>query len=101
MGANARSMFFCNRVKGRTENDLKALGLRCLIIFEPALLVGPRHELRLAERIAAKTMVPLSRLLATRTRKGLITDTDTLAMRMLVEGKAAPEGVHVIKAKDI
>jgi uncharacterized protein YbjT (DUF2867 family) len=101
MGANARSMFFYNRVKGRIENDLKTLGLRCLIIFEPALLVGPRHELRWAERIAAKTIVPLSHLLPTRTRKGLITNADTLAMRMLVEGKAAPEGVHVIKAKDI
>ncbi len=101
MGANARSMFFYNRVKGRTENDLKALGLRCLIIFEPALLVGPRHELRLAETIARKTIVPLSPLLPTRTRKSLITDTDTLAMRMLVEGKAALDGVHVIKAKNI
>jgi uncharacterized protein YbjT (DUF2867 family) len=101
MGANARSMFFYNRVKGRTENDLKALGLRCLVIFEPALLVGPRHELRWAERIAAKTIVPLSHLLPTRTRKALITNADTLAMRMLVEGKAAPEGVHAIKAKDI
>jgi len=101
MGANARSMFFYNRVKGRTENDLKALGLRCLIIFEPALLVSPRHELRWAERIAAKTIVPLSHLLPTRTRKALITNADTLAMRMLVEGKAAPEGVHAIKAKDI
>ena len=101
MGANARSMFLYNRVKGRTENDLKALGLRCLIVFEPGFLVGPRHELRLAERIAAKTIVPLSHLLPARTRKGLITDTDALAMRMLAEGKAAPEGVHVIKAKDI
>ena len=101
MGANARSMFFYNRVKGRTENDLKALGLRCLIIFEPALLVGPRQEFRWAERIAAKTIVPLSHLLPARTRKALITNADTLAMRMLVEGKAATEGVHTIKAKDI
>jgi len=101
MGANARSMFFYNQVKGRTENDLQALGLRCLIILEPGLLVGPRRELRWAERIAAKTIVPLSHLLPARTRKGLITNADTLAMRMLVEGKAAPEGVHVINARDI
>jgi uncharacterized protein YbjT (DUF2867 family) len=38
MGANARSMFFYNQVKGRTEDDVKALGLRSLIIFRPALL---------------------------------------------------------------
>ena len=33
MGANARSMFFYNRVKGQTENDVKALGLRSVIVF--------------------------------------------------------------------
>jgi len=101
MGANTSSMFFYNRVKGRTEGDIKTLGLRSLIIFRPALLVGPRHEFRLAEKIAAKTLIPLSRLLPTRVRKSLITDVETLAARMLAEGKAATPGVHVIPAKDI
>ncbi len=100
-GANANSMFFYNQVKGRTENDIRALGLRSLIVFRPALLVGPRHEFRLGESIAAKTLVPLSRLLPARTRKGLITEAELLATRMLAEGKAASAGVHVIEAKDI
>jgi uncharacterized protein YbjT (DUF2867 family) len=100
-GANASSMFFYNRVKGRTENDVKALGLRSLIIFRPALLVGPRREFRLAESIASKTLVPLSRILRTAIRKRLITEAETLAARMLAEGKAAPGGVHVIEAKEI
>ena len=101
MGANAKSMFFYNRVKGRTENDVSALGLRSLIIFRPALLVGPRQEFRLAERIAARTLVPISRLLPARARKGFITEAATLAARMLAEGKAASGGVHVMAAKDI
>jgi uncharacterized protein YbjT (DUF2867 family) len=101
MGANANSAFFYNRVKGWTENDVKALGLRSLIVFRPALLVGPRHEFRWAESIAAKTLVPLSHLLPTRMRKALITDAKTLAARMSTEGKSAPAGVHVIRAKDL
>jgi uncharacterized protein YbjT (DUF2867 family) len=101
MGANASSMFFYNRVKGRTENDVRAIGLRSLIIFRPALLVGPRREFRLAESIAGKTLVPLSRILPTGIRKRLITPAETLAERMLAEGKAAPAGVHVIEAKEI
>jgi uncharacterized protein YbjT (DUF2867 family) len=101
MGANANSMFFYNQVKGRTENDVKVLGLRSLIIFKPALLVGPRQEFRLTEKLAAKTLVPLSQLLPPRTQKSLITEADTLAMRMLSEGKAASGGVRVIEAKDI
>ncbi len=100
-GANASSMFFYNRVKGRTENNVKALGLRSLIIFRPALLVGPRREFRLAESIASKTLVPLSRILPTGIWKRLITEAETLAARMLAEGKAAPGGVHVIEAKEI
>ncbi|MQA28503.1 MAG: NAD(P)H-binding protein [Luteitalea sp.] len=101
MGANASSMFFYNQVKGRTEIDVRALGLRSLIIFKPALLVGPRHEFRFAERIAVGILVPLSQLLPTRARKSLITEAKTLAMRMLTKGKTAPGGVHVVQAKDI
>jgi uncharacterized protein YbjT (DUF2867 family) len=101
MGANVSSMFFYNWVKGRTESDVRAVGLRSLIVFRPALLVGPRREFRLAEAIASKTLVPLSRRLPTGIRKKLITKADTLASRMLAEGKAAPAGVHVIEAKDI
>jgi hypothetical protein len=101
MGANANSMFFYNQVKGRTEDDVRALGLRSLIIFRPALLVGPRREFRLAESIASKTLVPVSQLLPARIRKSLVTKAETLATRMLAEGKAARAGVHVIQAKDI
>ena len=90
MGANANSMFFYNRVKGRTENDVKALGLRTLIIFRPALLVGPRREYRFAESIASRTLVPFAQLLPARTRKRIITEAETLAMRMLPRGRRLP-----------
>jgi hypothetical protein len=72
-----------------------------LIIFRPALLVGPRHEFRLAEIIAAKTLVPLSRLFPSRMQKSLVTKVETLAMRMSAAGKAAPVGLHIIPAKNI
>jgi uncharacterized protein YbjT (DUF2867 family) len=101
MGANAKSMIFYNQVKGRTEDDVKALGLRSLIIFRPGLLVGPRHEFRLTEKIASMILVPLAWLLPSRIRKSILTETETLAARMLAEGKAAAAGVHVIPAKNI
>jgi len=101
MGANESSMLFYNRVKGRTEDDVKSLGLRSLIVFRPALLVGPRHEFRWAESVASKTLVPISRFLPDSIRKSLITPVETLAIRMLAEAKAAPAGVRVIPAKEI
>jgi uncharacterized protein YbjT (DUF2867 family) len=94
-------MIYYNQVKGRTEDDVKALGFRSLIIFRPALLVGPRHEFRLAEKIATGMLVPFAQLLPPRIRKSLITEAEALATRMLAEGKAAPAGVHFIPAKDI
>src|SRR3984893_3563520 len=100
MGASANSLFFYNQVKGRTENDVRALGLRSLIILRPGLLVGPRREFRLAERILTKALVPLLRILPTRTQRSVITPVETLAARMLAEGKAAHRGVHVIPAKN-
>src|SRR6202166_519726 len=101
MGANANSMLFYNRVKGRTEDDVKALGLRSLIIFRPALLVGPRAEYRLGERLATKTIAPLPRWLPTRIQKSLMTKAGNLATRMLAAGKGAPPGIQVILAKEI
>lgn len=101
MGANAGSVVFYNRVKGRTEADVTALGLRSLTILQPALLLGPRQEFRLAEKLVARTLVPLVHLLPAGAAKRLVTHADTLARRMLAEGKAAAEGVQVIAAKDI
>ena len=101
MGASASSIFFYNKVKGRTEDDVKALGLRSLTIFRPSLLVGPRAEARPAEKIAAWTLIPLSRVLPTQMQRSLTTEVETLARRMLEEGKAARPGMQVIQAKDI
>lgn len=101
MGANANSMFFYNRVKGRTERDVGSLGFHSLIIFRPALLVGPRPELRLAETIVNRMLAPFLKVLPARMRKSLATEADTLALRMLAEGKASPEGLHVIPARNI
>lgn len=97
----AGSRFFYNKVKGRTEDDVRALGLRSVIIFRPALLVGPRREFRLAERVATRTLVPLSRLLPAHVRKRLVTEAGTLATRMASEGKAAHGGVRIVEARDI
>ncbi|HET7862937.1 MAG TPA: hypothetical protein VFL86_00895, partial [Burkholderiaceae bacterium] len=88
-------------VKGRTEADVKALGLRSLTIFQPALLVGPRQDFRLAEKVVARTLVPLVQLLPAGAARRLLTPADTLARRMLAEGKAAAVGTQVIAAKDI
>lgn len=63
VGADARSSLFYNKVKGRTEEGLKALGLRALHIFQPSILTGPRKERRIGERIGIGAMRVISPLL--------------------------------------
>ncbi len=53
LGADPRSTVFYNRVKGETEEALKAMDWPQLTIVRPSLLLGPRREFRLGERLAA------------------------------------------------
>ncbi|WNB90219.1 NAD(P)H-binding protein [Bacillus sp. NEB1478] len=54
MGADSKSTFFYNRVKGEMENQLSSLYLNHLTIIRPSLLIGDRDEFRLGERFAEK-----------------------------------------------
>jgi uncharacterized protein YbjT (DUF2867 family) len=56
LGANAQSRVFYNRVKGETEEALEVLDFPTLAIFRPSLLLGPRTEKRLGEKIGAALM---------------------------------------------
>ncbi len=54
IGADPRSRFFYNRVKGELEEAVQALGYPSLIIAPPSMLLGKRREFRIAERIAKR-----------------------------------------------
>lgn len=51
MGADVKSLFYYNRVKGEIEQSLRQLGYHTLLIFRPSLLLGERNESRLGEKI--------------------------------------------------
>ncbi|MCK9641097.1 MAG: NAD-dependent epimerase/dehydratase family protein [Prolixibacteraceae bacterium] len=59
MGASPSSSIFYNKVKGEIENDLKAIGFPRLGIFRPSLLLGPRTEKRIGEKLASWMMQSL------------------------------------------
>lgn len=63
LGADPASRFFYNRVKGETEEALGVLGFATLGIFRPGLLLGPREEVRVGERLAAAALALASPLL--------------------------------------
>ncbi|PZX49203.1 Rossmann-fold NAD(P)-binding domain-containing protein [Algoriphagus chordae] len=58
-GADAKSSIFYSQTKGKTEEDLKAIGFDYVGLFRPSLLLGNRNEFRLGEQVASIVMKPL------------------------------------------
>ena len=54
MGADPKSFLFYNKVKGETEEDLKALSYPSLHIFQPSFLDGDRKEQRAGEKFGIR-----------------------------------------------
>ncbi|PCJ69237.1 MAG: oxidoreductase [Rhodobiaceae bacterium] len=52
VGASASSSIFYSRVKGETEEAIRAMGFPALHIFQPGVLLGQRGEARPAEQLA-------------------------------------------------
>lgn len=59
LGADSKSSVFYNKVKGQTEDDLKAVEFEYLGLFRPSLLLGNRSEFRMGELVASVLMKPL------------------------------------------
>jgi uncharacterized protein YbjT (DUF2867 family) len=53
LGADRDSKVFYNRIKGEMEEAVIELDYPCLRIIRPSLLLGPREEFRLGEKIGA------------------------------------------------
>jgi len=94
LGANANSSVFYNRIKGETEEALKAMDWPQLTIARPSLLLGTRHEFRLGERLAA----PLLRWLPGKYR-GI--DACALARALWRLALEEEDGVRVIESSDL
>jgi len=99
LGSDARSRVFYNRVKGETEEALKAMGFESLVILQPSLLLGERAESRPGERaaiIASRVLAPLLRPLASRP-----IEARTVARAMVALAHAAPQGVRVAPSGEL
>lgn len=92
VGANAKSPFFYNRVKGETEDAIKALGYEALHIFQPSLLMGERSEHRTGEAVAQKLMPVFSPLLAGGMARYRPVQAETVAQAMLQHAESGQTG---------
>ena len=83
MGADATSRFFYTRVKGETDHALEVMDFATLGIFRPSLLVGPRREYRLGERLSAVGLAISEPFLIGRWRKFRAIQAEVVARAML------------------
>ncbi|WP_017732126.1 NAD-dependent epimerase/dehydratase family protein [Nafulsella turpanensis] len=102
MGANRKSFFFYNKVKGEVEEDIsKVSELHSISFFRPSLLLGERQENRTGEGIAAKLMVFLQPLMKGFLRKYRPIYARTVANGMLSIARQEPRGVNVYESEEI
>lgn len=69
MGANPRSKFFYNRIKGEMETALKDLKIPQIEIFRPSLILGARKEKRPGEEWGQRLSPFLNKILVGPLRK--------------------------------
>ena len=101
LGADTRSRFFYNRVKGEVDEAVRRLQFDGVHIFHPSLLLGKRTRGRLLERLLSLLspfvswvmMGPLARYRPIRAAR--------LARAMVRVAREAPRGVHVYESDQI
>lgn len=94
LGADRGSSVFYNRVKGEMEDALRGQGWPQLTLARPSLLLGPRQEFRLGERLAA----PLMRLIPGKYR-GI--EACTLARALWRLALETGEGTRVVESDEL
>jgi len=94
LGASPRSRLFYNRVKGETETALRAVGFTAVTIVRPSLLLGPRREFRLGERLLQRVGWALPGRLRP-------VHADVVAAALVTLALAPAAGVHVVESREL
>jgi len=97
-GADPRSRFFYNRVKGEVEAAIRRVGFPSLTIVRPALIGGHREESRPAEFVAMRLLRLAEPLLPRRYR---VVPHERIATALLEAAITAPSGEHLIESEAV
>ena len=98
VGADPKSPAFYNKVKGMTEDALKGMGFKHLVILRPSLLLGNRTEFRLAEKLSGYVMKALNFMIPVNFKA---IQGERVAEYMIKMALTPTEAVSVIKSGEI
>ena len=94
IGSDAKSSFFYNQVKGEMEQGLEKIGFERLHIFQPSILLGPRTEKRLGEKLGIIGMKAISPILLGGMSKYKPIQASKVAQAMLHYAKSPEMGIR-------
>jgi uncharacterized protein YbjT (DUF2867 family) len=98
MGANTKSMFFYNRVKGQIEEAIKEIPFEAIYIARPSMLLGPRKEYRLGEELGKRLMTSLGFLLPANMKAVHASKVATCLTNKMNRDE---KGIHIIPSGEI
>ncbi len=87
VGADSKSSNFYLKIKGEAEEKLATLNIPFLLIYRPSLLIGPRKEHRLVEKIFMLLMPIFNPLMFGRLWKYKTLQIDNLSKSMIALDK--------------
>ena len=99
--ADAGSSVFYARLKGRTEEALKALGYRSLSVFRPSMIIAERADRRWAESMLFPLLPVADKLLRGSLAKDRSIPVETLARAIAVLGCRSDTGVAIYHWSEI
>ena len=98
IGAEPKSMFYYNRIKGKMEKAVRKLGIETTVIVRPSLLLGERKEKRFGEEVSAVFMKILRPFIP---KKYRAVTAEKVAGSMYHMALTAPPGLHILESNDI
>ena len=99
MGADPNSKVFYNRVKGEMEQAIQQQEYPYIRIIRPSLLLGPREEFRLGEKIGVMLTPVLKPFLKGSLKKYRPVQAESVALFMVKVAHEEPmSGVHVYES---
>ncbi|MCJ7830534.1 MAG: hypothetical protein MUP74_04015 [Desulfobacterales bacterium] len=99
--ANAGSSVFYARLKGQTEDALKALGFADLIIFRPSMIIAERANRRWAESMLFPLLPLLDKLMLGAYAKYRSIPVETLAKAIAAFGRQQGSGSKTLYWQDM
>lgn len=101
IGANSKSLFFYNRVKGDVENAISELPFKGIYIFRPSMLLGHREKFRRGEEIAMSLSKIVSTFLVGPLKRYRAIEAEVVAFSLVHIAREGSEGINIFESDHI